>query len=303
MEFRQLEAFLVVAEELHFGRAAERLHVAQSPLSRSIRALESELGVQLFDRTTRQVTLSIAGEAMVPHARIVLAEVQKCKEVARSAAGGETGVVSIGFGGASGYRALSHLVRTVGTAFPGIRLEPRPQVYSEHARELIETGEIDFGVVALPVGRSIQAISVRDENIVVALPASHPLASSPSIELPDLDGEPLVSYPAGHGSSVRAQGMSLLAEASASPSRIYEATDPYSLLAMVGAGVGVALVVESTMMMSMRDVVYRPITNLETAPMRIGLAWAKRNPNPSVAKVIESLNTLREDAGSKPSDR
>ncbi|MDJ0108620.1 LysR family transcriptional regulator, partial [Rhodococcus erythropolis] len=160
MELRQLRAFLAVADELHFGRAAERLHIGQSPLSQTIRALERELGTDLFVRTTRSVQLTAAGEALVTPARIIEAQIAVVRDIASAASTGETGRVTVGFGGTGGYTVLSALTRSVADSHPGIELDLRPQMYSGEVLDALRRGTLDMGIVGLPIPRGFETHTV-----------------------------------------------------------------------------------------------------------------------------------------------
>src|SRR5699024_12594589 len=158
MEFRQVTAFLAVAEELHFGRAAERLRIAQPALSQTIRALEADLDVELFERTTRRVRLTPAGEALVEPAAAIGTQVDGARRIARAAQQGLAGRVRIGFGGTSGYSILSRLAREGGERHPGVSLDLRPQVYCGQAANAVREGPIDPADIRhpAPAGREGQ---------------------------------------------------------------------------------------------------------------------------------------------------
>ncbi|MGO1326256.1 MAG: LysR family transcriptional regulator, partial [Brevibacterium aurantiacum] len=140
MELRHFSAFLAVAQELHFGRAAETLHIAQPALSQMIRSLEKDLDVQLFERTTRRVRLTSSGEALIEPARSIQAQVEGARRIARAAKEGVVGRVRIGFGGTSGYSILSLLAREVAHRQPGISLEMHPQTYSGESALAVRDG-------------------------------------------------------------------------------------------------------------------------------------------------------------------
>lgn len=288
MELRQIQAFLTVAEELHFGRAAARLHIAQSPLSQMIRSLEKDLGVELFARTTRSVSLTPAGTALLAPARIIDTQVQNCRTVTKAAALGETGVVSLGFGGASGYVVLSALARAVAERHPGIHLDLLPQTYSGQAVTMIRDGTLDMGIVALPIDGDLATLTVREEPLLAAIPARHPLAARHTIAATDLGDEPFVMFPSEHGSHVRDATFALCTAAGFLPRVAHEAPDPYSLLALVGAGMGVAVVVGSTTHVTVDGVVYRPIEDAASA-LHIAMAWRADDAAPAVQRVVEVL--------------
>jgi DNA-binding transcriptional LysR family regulator len=292
VELRLLQAFLAVAAELHFGRAAERLHIAQSPLSQMIRTLERELGAELFTRTTRSVQLTAAGVALLGPARVIEAQIGIARAVVRSTAAGETGVVSVGFGGAAGYAVVSQLARALGDRYPGIELDLRPQTYAGQALELMEQGLLDVGIVGLPVPDGFAQRVVRREALLVALPSGHQLADQPVLAAADLAAERFVVYPAANGSLVRDAMFTVCAGAGFVPVIAREAPDPYSLLALVGAGVGAALVVASTAAITVAGVRYVPLSDTPVLP--IALAWRAAAPSPAVVRVLE---VLREQNG------
>src|SRR6476660_9015171 len=202
MEIRWLEAFLAVAEELHFGRAAARLRMAQSPLSQTIRRLERELDVTLFDRSTRSVALTPAGEALLPHAHRVFEELELARQATRAVSGVFYGPVRIGFSGA-----------------------------------------LDLAFVALPVDPSplVRTRLISREPLGVALPLDHPLAGDPDVDLAELADDGYITTPATAGSGLQEAGLRACVDAGFRPRVVQEITDPYMILTLVAAGVGVAL--------------------------------------------------------------
>ncbi|MFY2790612.1 LysR family transcriptional regulator [Rhodococcus sp. MALMAid1271] len=294
MELRHLDAFLAVAEELHFGRAAEKLHVAQSPLSQTVRALERELGTDLFIRTTRSVQLTDAGTALMEPVRMIRAQLNVIHSVARSSKTGEIGSVRIGFGGASGYQALSRLARSIADAHPGVELVLRPQLYSGEVIDALADGSIDMGIVGLPAPPHLATVTVSEETLILAVPAGHRLVGASEVDATDLRHERFVFYPAEHGSVVRETTLALCADADFAPTIAHEAPDPYSLLAMVGAGVGIAVVVASTQQLRMDGVHYLPLAG-PTRVLRIAMAWNPANPSPALAVAVDVLRTSVEE--------
>ncbi len=204
MELRHLRAFLAVAEELHFGRAAKRLQMAQPPLSQQIRQLEKELGVQLFRRNTRSVRLTGAGEAFLAPVRTVIDDFDTAVRAARSAGRGEYGRVTIGFAGASSHETLPRLTRAVRAAHPGLELVMTGQTYANVALNRVADGSLDLGFVRLPVNRpGVEHRVIDEEELLCALPLDHPLARYDAVPLGELADEPFVSFPANTGSTVR----------------------------------------------------------------------------------------------------
>ncbi|CAM03280.1 DNA-binding transcriptional LysR family regulator [Saccharopolyspora erythraea NRRL 2338] len=286
MEFRHLAGFVAVAEELHFGRAAARLHIAQPPLSQQIRQLEHELGVQLFERNTRSVRLTSAGQAMLDPARQVLADLDVATRAAQAGGRGEIGRVSIGFAGASSHETLPRLTRAVRARHPGIELVLRGQTYSGEALNKVAEGELDLGFVRLPVRRDGVAVRlVEHEHLVAALPAEHRVADRNEINLPDLADEPFVTFPGTRGSAVRDALVHACVTAGFHPRIVQEAPDSYTILALVGAGVGVTLTVSSVQHIRTEGMVYRPLAG-PTQPMSLALAWRRDNPSAALRCVL-----------------
>lgn len=292
MELRHLFAFVAVAEELHFGRAAKRLQMAQPPLSQQIRQLEKELGVQLFERNTRSVRLTSAGESFLQPVRTVIEDLDTAVRAAKAAGRGEYGRVSIGFAGASSHETLPRLTRAVRAAHPGIELVMTGQTYANVALARVADGSLDLGFVRLPVTRPGVTFRVIDEEeLVCALPSDHPLAARDSVPLEVLAGEPFVSFPANTGSTVRDAMVGACEAAGFNPRVVQEAPDSYTILALVAAGVGVTLTVTSVQHIQQSGLVYRPLAG---PPIRRQAALAWRADNPSAA--LRAVLAVAEDA-------
>lgn len=291
MELRHFEAFVAVAEELHFGRAAQKLHIAQPALSQMIRSLEKELGVRLFDRTTRRVRLTASGEAMLEPAHAIGTQVDGAKRIARAAQDGAVGRVRIGFGGTSGYSILSLIAREVAARQPGISLELNPQMYCGEAAQALRDGEMDLAVVSPPAPAGIDVHVIRQETVMVAVPITHRLADEEEISMSDLAGEPFISYAPSHGSQVREVMVRLADEAGFLPHVVQEAPDPYSLLALVGAQVGVAIVVESSDHIRIDGVRYVRLAEGGDA-FTLALGWRQNNPSTALAKTLAIVHSL-----------
>lgn len=291
MELRHLEGFVAVAEELHFGRAAARLHMAQPPLSQYIRLLERDLGVKLFERNTRSVRLTSAGHSLLEPARRVLAEAAIAQRTVHAASVGEVGRVTVGFAGASSYDAVPRLTRAVTSELPGIELILRGQTYAGEALSRIREGTLDLGFVALPTHGGISSRVIRVEQLVVALPDTHWLADQPTIDLADLANDRFVAFPAARGSAVRDAALQACLNAGFSPIITQEAPDAYNLLTLVGAGVGVAIVVGSAQNIHMEHVVFRPTTG-DAPTMPIALAWRSDNPSAALRSVLHVAESV-----------
>jgi DNA-binding transcriptional LysR family regulator len=287
MEFKELEAFVAVAEELHFSRAAERLKVAQPPLSYRIQQLEKQLKVKLFLRSTRSVSLTDAGERLLGPARKVLADVELARAAAHSITAGEYGRVRLGFAGASSSKILPALAQEVRRRYPGIDFVLQGQTYADAALEQVASGRLDMGFVRLPV--SMPEISYRvieHERLICALPSSHRLAGEREIALEQLADEPFISFPAEGGSTLRAALLDSCARVGVKPRIVQEAPDSYTILALVAAGAGATLTLTSVQHVQPTGVAYVPIAG-DPIWLHAAMAWRSDNASPALARVLE----------------
>ncbi|WP_210604265.1 LysR family transcriptional regulator [Brevibacterium oceani] len=246
MELQQIRAFVAVAEELHFGRAAERLGIAQPPLSRTIRTLETELDVSLFQRTTRSVSLSPAGKALFEPAKHMLATQQAAIESVHRSSSGEVGRVRFGYSQPSSRDLTAALVTASHERSPGITFQLESSVYSEEGLERIMDGTLDLALVRwrkrppLIAGRPVAI-----ERPCVAMPNTHRLAARKQIRVEELAEEPFVLFPARPSSNLRETAMRLCLDAGFSPRVVQEAPDSQSVSALVAAGMGVTITFDS----------------------------------------------------------
>jgi DNA-binding transcriptional LysR family regulator len=286
MELRHLRAFIAVAEELHFGRAADRLHIAQPPLSQQIRQLEAHLGVRLFDRSTRSVRLTSAGEALLDPARRVIEDAAQAERAARAGGRGEYGRVTLAYAGASSRFLLPQLMRAVRADYPNLELVMRGQTYANTTLALIADREIDLGFVRLPFHLpGLKYRPIEEESLLVAVPDDHPLAGETAISLSDLADEPFVSFPRSSGSTLRAITHQLGLANGFSPRVVQEAPDSYTIHSLVAAGVGVTITLSSTTHIRQPGVTYLPI--LGGSPrFQSALAWHQENDSPALAAVL-----------------
>lgn len=299
MELRHLRAFAAVAEELHFGRAAARLHMAQPPLSQQVKQLEQDLGVLLLQRTTRQVRLTNAGAVFLEHARRVLAEADRARESVLLAEQGERGQIRVGLTGVTTWRLLPRMTRSYRQRYPLVRLELHPAVFSGAQLSALVDGSIDVGFLRAPVPSTLASRILFDEPLVAVLPEEHPLAGSPSVALADLAGENFVSYPARQGSSLRDTALQACASVGFAPRIAQEAPDTYTVVALVGAAVGVALLPASAERLQLEGVVFRPVTGADVA-VPIALAWRRDDPSPVLAGFLDVAARILPTPGTGP---
>lgn len=295
MELQQLHIFLAVAEELHFGRAAEKLHMAQPPVSRNVGSLEKELGVRLFDRNTRNVRLTAAGSALVDSARGILAAADQVRDVVVAAESGERGRVEIAFAGASTYGLVGELARELRRRHPGIVPGLYSQNFAQPALERLMKGGIDIGLGRwdfLPAG--VETRVVQREELVVAVPEAHALAGADSVEMAQLSEEPFITLPPDAGSVLRDRLRRLAYAARFEPVIAQVAPDTWTALALVGAGVGSTLTL-SSVQQNVNDphVCFLPLRD-RTLPVHLNMAWLPENRNPVLGRVM----TVAEDVWS-----
>jgi DNA-binding transcriptional LysR family regulator len=287
MEIRWLEAFVAVAEELHFGRAATRLRMAQSPLSQTIRKLEKDLGQPLFDRSTRSVSLTAAGHGLLPHAYRVLEEVESARLAARSAAGDVYGRITIGFSGVLNHRSLPPLTRTLRQRYPNIELALVGRVLTRDAVAQIGSGALDLAFVGLPVDAAgLESRLIGREPYGVVLPSDHRFAHESCIDLAELADEGFVSTPQTQGSALHETVLQACANAGFRARVVQETSDPYMILLLVAAGVGVALMTSSMAAMLPPGAVFVPITD-DTPYMLHGLLWSPARVDPALRVLLE----------------
>lgn len=293
MEIAQLRAFLAVAEELHFGRAAERLHIAQPPLSRTIQQLERQLGTRLFDRSTRSVRLTTAGIALVDPAQAVIEAVRRAEGAVEAADHGETGIVRVVFAGISTYQLVAQWARSVRQARPGIRLELSSQNFAQPAmRKLLEKdADVALGrwdIIPTGIDSRIAAL----DSLVVAMPDTHRLARAPEVLFTDMAGEEFISLPPYEG-AVLPDRLRRLAHAGGFAANVVQvAPDTQSALALVSAEVGCHLTLASVARhASQEHVAFVPLRD-ETTDVNLRLAWRHGDTNPALESVLRLADAL-----------
>ena len=288
MEVRKARAFLALAEDLHFGRAAARLHMAQSALSRLIRQLEEELGTALFARSSREVTLTVQGEALVAPARELVTLSERMPEIVRRAAAGETGRVRLGFAGASVHHLVADLMKGVRRAQPGLSVELESAQLSHPGLERLRDGSLDVLLGRwdfLP--RDVDSRVIARESLLVALPVHHRLARRSELRPADLGDEPWIVLPGGSGATLSNRLHMLGMEGRFVPRVARTAPDSATELLLVNAGEGIALTLSGVRdNVPARGVVFRPLSaDLDAVAVR--LAWRAGSTEPAVAAVID----------------
>ena len=298
MDLRQLRQFVAVAENLHFGRAAQALSMAQPPLSRTIRALEQELGVALFERSRRKVLLAGAGRALLHEAKSVLAAAARLADTARGAAAGEHGELVLSFVSIVDYSFLPDLLRRFTKRFPRVRVDLREATTDVQLAEL-RAGRCDCGILLGPAltdtpdsgsaartGASLAYRALVSESMVLALPATHARAGAGApIALKTLAGEAFICSPRHVAPRLYDAIIGACAAAGFSPRIVQEAIQMQTIISLVSAGMGVALVPESIMSLKRPGVIYRRVRGARPL-LEIGLAWRDDNPSAVLGNFV-----------------
>ncbi|MCJ2135509.1 LysR family transcriptional regulator [Methylobacterium sp. J-026] len=291
-DFSQLRCFAAVAEELHFGRAAARLNMTQPPLSRQIQVLERILDVRLLERTSRSVRLTAAGRSFLPEAQRILRLAEAATHVTRQVAAGRAGVLKLGFTAASAYDVLPCLVSAVRRTLPDVTLALREMVSKDQIADLL-AGRIDAALVRPPVTHpDLTAIRVLAEPLVVALPAAHPLAPRDRLSPGDLGGAALIGYAPNEARYFHDLTRDLLVETGIQPRIVQQLTQIHSILALVRAAVGIALVPAAAERLRFADVVFRPLALSAPRPVELLLAWRRDADDPLIAQLVSILSDM-----------
>jgi DNA-binding transcriptional LysR family regulator len=298
MDLRQLRYFVAVAEERHFGRAAQRLHMSQPPLSMQIKALERELGIGLLERTSRRVALTDAGRAFLERAKIILGAVEEAREVARGAEQGLQGRLEVGFISSASLSLLPPSIRLFRERFGGVELELKELTSAQQIDALYEGG-IRVGLVRLPLrAPGIRFEPVLEERLVVALPSGHALEDLDRVSLETIVDLPLIFFTRQLIPGFHAQIVELFQRVGAFPKVAQHAVHLQTIVGLVASGVGIAILPSSAQRASREGVVYRAL-DVPDATSWMGLAWVEGDESKLVRNFI---GTVREAAGGKVSD-
>lgn len=286
----QLTNFVAVAEELHFGRAAERLQMTQPPLSRQIQLLEATLRVRLFDRSNRSVRLTPAGRAFLHEARRILRQAEQATLAVRQVSGGEAGTIAIGFTAASAYSMLGTLLDTARSVMPGVEIVLREMVTGDQLDALTESS-LDLGLVRPPVSSpDLSSRPAAQERLVAALPAGHPLSrGGGALDIAAFDGQDVLMYATSESRYFHELLISVFRAADITPTFTQYLSQVHSVLALVDAGWGIALVPEAATRLRYAGVVFREVRLAAPAPVELSLTWRTQNDNPALHALLRHV--------------
>ena len=296
-ELWQLRYFTAVATELHFGRAAQRLHISQPPLSRAIRALEHQLGVTLLARSRRRVELTAEGAHFLGEARRIVESVERAAAGVRALAAGERGRLRIGFVSLADYGVLPGLLKAYKAVQPGVALALREMLSPEQAAAL-GAGELDFGLLLPPVAGAdeLEHLVVQRERFLVALPARHRLARGAGrkarrVAMRELAGEPFVMVPREIAPGLYDIVSGLASRAGFSLNVTQEAIQMQTVVSLVSSGLGAAIVPGSLANLGRRGVVYREIADPHPR-LELWLGWRRGELGAAARELVAQAKRL-----------
>lgn len=288
-ELAQLRCFTTVATELNFRRAAERLNITQPPLSRQIQLLEHHLGVALFTRSTRSVALTAAGRAFFIEAQNLLERAQQAAAAAKRFAEGDIGSVTISFVGSAVYEFLPKVIAEARLKQPHVKISlEEMNTYQQH--EAMRARRIDLGIVRSPLlqpGFATECL-VR-EPFVLAVPSNHRLATAKSVAVSDLDGEPFLMYSHAAYPPFNELLTGMFRSARVAPQYVQWLGSSLTILALVNAGMGLALVPRCAASVVFKGVTFRDIDLGEGVQSELHLIWRSDNDNPAFTMLLDAI--------------
>jgi DNA-binding transcriptional LysR family regulator len=289
MRTELLRAFAVVAEERHFGRAADRLHIGQSPLSQQIRRLERELGTPLLVRTTRRVDLTPAGEMVRDRVQPLLRELDRLGEDARRLAGGELGRIAIGFTGSATFSLMPGLATRLREELPSVALELHGELLTPAQVTRLINRDLDIGLLRPPVREPGIRIEIIDhEPLLAVLPTGHPLTAQPAVNLSDLAGSPFITYPAASRSVIHEAVERACQQHGFHPQVQLEVAETATLVAFVAAGLGISLVPASVRNLAINGATYRPLVG-QGPTVDLAVAWREDRHTPLIEHALDVI--------------
>ena len=286
VELRHLRYFVAVAEELHFRRAAERLHISQPPLSEQINHLEEELGTQLLERgRARKVFLTAAGAVLLTEARKILIQIDKAAEVVQRTGRGEVGMMSVGMAPAMAYGVVPQILRRFRSEVPAVRLQLTETVTSQQEKAILD-GTLDIGFCYGAVQSNTLAIEcIFREPLILAVPTHHPIANVSRVRLGDVKGE-LLSIPRSVSPGLYDIIWQTCREAGLAPESIQEITQFTNAIGLVSVGMGVALVPSSMAALKRDGVSYVELEG-RTPLVETLIVRSPGEPYPAMRRLIE----------------
>lgn len=269
MELRQLQYFLAVAQEMHFGRAAELLRISQPPLSLHIKRLERELDVQLFTRSTRKVALTAAGEVFRDRVQQILRDLDEAVAETAETRDGRRGRVRVGFVSSANYATLPAAVRHFRSMHPHVQLDLRPLTSAEQIEQLLE-GALDVGLLRDPDPNiSLRYSNLLTEELVAVIPDNHPLARQKILDPGDLIDEPMILFPYATMPGFVATVLGIFSGENRMPTIVQQAIHQETIMGLVSAGMGFSILPESVSTMQIGGVQTVPINSAQRTELML----------------------------------
>jgi DNA-binding transcriptional LysR family regulator len=292
-DLNQLRCFVAVAEELHFGRAAARLNMTQPPLSRQIQGLEHRVGASLLQRTSRSVRLTPAGRSLLTEARNLLRQAERALVMTRRIATGKSGALKIGFTAASAYGFLPNLIAACRREVSDVDLSLSEMVTGAQI-EGLAASQLDVGFMRPPIHRpELASRLIASEDLLVALPARHPLLRKSVITVPDLHDEPFIMYAPYESRYFYDLVTSQLVRGNALPRYVQHVGQIHSMVALVRARLGLAVVPAAAANLRFNGVVMRPLKLPVKKPVELFMAWRVDNDNPLLSALSDIVDRLQ----------
>jgi len=296
LELGQLGCFVAAAEEMHFGRAAARLNTTQPTLSRQIQALERTLRVELFERANRTVKLTPAGRVFLPEAKRILFLADTATNLTRRAWQGEAGVIRLGFVASAGFVDLPVILRRAAEALPDVRIHLK-EMASAAQRDALLADIVDVAVLRPPIDQGkFGVLPLKTEAFVAALHVDDPRAALDHLELRDFDRRPFIMYSVEGAGYSHAILSAMFDRAGVSPQISYHLDQNHTILSLVSAGFGAALVPEGVMPLRLENVVFRPVRSEPERPLEMHMLWRRQNDNPVLPRFLALCEDLQSGA-------
>ena len=292
LEPSQLNSFVAAADELHFGRAALRLNMTQATLSRQIQALEHALKVELFERANRTVRLTTAGKVFLPEAKRILALMESATNWTRRAWRGQAGVIRLGFVASSAFVDLPEILHTAKRDLPDIQILLK-EMTTTTQRDAVLADMIDIAILRPPIEHGkFGAFRIRTEQFFAALHKRDPLASKRKLTVRDFDQKNYIMYSTEGAGYSHTMLTTMFDQAGVAPMMVHHLDQNHSILSLVSAGLGAAMVAEGVTRLAFPNVVYRPVETKPARPLEMYMLWRRENENPALPAFISLCKAL-----------
>jgi DNA-binding transcriptional LysR family regulator len=292
LELSQLNCFVAAAEEMHFGRAAVRLNMTQATLSRQIQALEHALKVGLFERANRTVRLTTAGRVFLPEAKRILAMMESATNWTRRAWQGESGVIRLGFVASAAFVDLPDLLHQAKKELPDVQILLK-EMTTAVQKDALLSNMIDVAILRPPIDHGkFGVFRIRTEQFFAALHAKDPRAAKARLTLQDFDGRDYIMYSTEGAGYSHAMLTTMFDQAGVAPVMVHHLDQNHSILSLVSAGLGAAMVAEGVTRLAFENVVYRPVDTEPARPLEMYMLWRKQNDNPALSAFLALCKSL-----------